>query len=95
MNKNCLIQNDSFISVKGILLLNTSCVVIVISLYRGELLKLPILRGLAELYGAVSEPSCGLIEEGIKGADGHCLAFSAGPTFATCIAAPSASRWAS
>ncbi|CAK9816783.1 hypothetical protein ANTPLA_LOCUS9108 [Anthophora plagiata] len=55
----------------------------------------PILRGLAELYGAVSEPSCGLIEEGIKGADGHCLAFSAGPTFATCIAAPSASRWAS
>lgn len=34
-------------------------------------------------------------EESIKGADEHCLAFSAGPTFATCIEAPSASRWTS
>lgn len=57
--------------------------------------KRPILRGPAELWRAVFEPSCGLIEESIKGADGHCLAFSAGPTFATCIAAPTASRWAS
>lgn len=42
-----------------------------------------ILRRLAEPHRLAERSG-----EGIKGADGHCLAFSAGPTFATRIGGP-------
>lgn len=56
-----------------------------------------ILQRLAEPRRLVSLPDPALPDreregESIKGADEHCLAFSAGPTFATCIEAPLASR---
>lgn len=42
------------------------------------------LRSLASTRSVV-DPALPDRERSIKGADGHCLAFSTGPTFATCI----------